>query len=104
MAAKSVIYINSDTVAEMTLTDPASNDDPILSADLKGTLKDAEDDSATDISGELTWSHVAAGLYRVTLEDTLTLTDGVTYWFHLVMTTPKDAEWRIAMQAQWNNG
>ena len=106
MAAKRVLFVNTDNVFEITVTDSA-DDTAVDNMTATGTLMDGEGDTATAITGQtfpVSLTFIAAGLYRCTLEDGLAITDGVTYWFHVIATAPKDREWRIAFQAQYDNG
>ena len=112
MADKRVLYIGSSNTLEIVLQDSA-DDSYVNNATVEGTLKDAEGDSASEISGGQSWplalDYVAAsnGLYRgvLTAVTSALLTDGTTYWMHYTSTSgAKVDEQRIAFQAQFNNG
>lgn len=68
------LYIDTDNVIEISGVTNAATGAVITTAAVVITLLDASDDS--EIVGEtwpLTLTHIAAGLYRATLKDTLTL-------------------------------
>lgn len=84
MTAKVVIYLNSDTVFKHTVKDDAGA--LVTGATVSGTLKDAQGAAATEISGQswpLSLAHAGSGVYRGTLQDTLVLTAGTTYYMHV---------------------
>ena len=73
-----ILYVNSDNVVEVQSLTDAVSDTVITSATVKVTLKDSDGVNVVGETWPLTMTHVAAGTYRGTLIDSLSLTADTT--------------------------